>query len=129
MRWDPDYIFWGGMVLSTVFMGMPISAGIFRMPFSTGILGRCQNIHVDFMVFKNYFIKSTVIFWFMLSKCSKNHIYEIPLTVKRHFSMLSIVDIFGRAKVLGFFFGGGGSGGRCNMKMTGIFLGMPKFVG
>ena len=39
--------------------------------------------------------------WFMLSKCFKNHIYEILLTIQRP-GMLSIVDIFGRAKDFGY---------------------------
>ena len=56
----------------------------------------------------------------MLSECYEDHSYDIPLTVKRYFSMLSIVGIFGCANVLVYL----GYGEICR-----YFLGYAKFVG
>ena len=75
------FFFGGGVGVVNYFHGYAYLSRYFiwYVIFHGYFLG-CQFINVDFMVF-NSFIKSTVIFWVIHSKCSKNHIYEIPLTV------------------------------------------------
>ena len=47
-------IFWGVEVLSTIFMGMSIIAGIFGDVIFHGYFWGCQFINVDFIVFLLY---------------------------------------------------------------------------
>ena len=56
----------------------------------------------------------------MLSKCYKDYIYEIPPTVKRYFCSAFLASLVA-LKPWYIFWG--------MMKLAGIILGMPKFVG
>ena len=116
-------IFAGVEVLSTISMGMPILAGIFffGMPFSAGIFLGCQFKNVDFKVF--HLSKSTVIFWFMLSKRYKITFMKYHLHL-RGISDCSVLLAYLVALKSWYFFGGYGEIGRYS-----VFWGTPKIVG